>query len=235
MEILGLVTARGGSKGIPGKNIAPAGGRPLIAWTIEAARNAPSIHRVVVTTDSETIAQVAREWHAEVPFLRPAELARDDSPHIDTVCHAIRWLDDSEDYRPDYVLTLQPTSPLRTSHDIEAAVGIATNQNADAVVGVCPTKHHPFLTRRITESGTLSDFVTCDLAYPRRQALLPAYALNGAIILTRRDVLLVQRTFFPARTFPYVMPPERSLDVDDRWDFYLLELILADRARSGKV
>lgn len=229
---LGLVTARRGSKGLPGKNIRVVGGKPLIAWTLEAARNAALLDQVVVSTDDREIAETARRWGADVPFLRPAELARDESPHIDVVLHALAWLDEREEYRPDYVALLQPTSPLRTGEDIDGAVSLAREKNADAVVSVCETHDHPYLVRRLTADGRLEEFVPCPLAYARRQDLPPAYALNGAIYVNRRETLLASRTLCPAGALAYPMPVERSLQVDTVWDLRLAEYILGTESRG---
>jgi CMP-N-acetylneuraminic acid synthetase len=228
VDLTAIITARGGSKGIPNKNLVLLAGKPLICWTIEAALGSPSVGRVLVSTDNEAIAEAACNGGAEVPFLRPAELARDDSPHIDVVCHALDWLKQQKGSLPDYVLLLQPTSPLRSSADIEQAFAIGCARNADAVVSVTEAEQHPYLTKQITDAGTLVNFIATDIPYLRRQALPKVYALNGALYLTRPAVLLEQRTFMPARTFPYVMPRERSLDIDHPWDLYLANLILED-------
>ena len=225
-EIVGLVTARGGSKSIPGKNVKPLAGKPLIAWTIEAALQSRGLNRVIVSTDDNEIAEVARGWGAEVPFMRPSELAQDDSPHIDAVEHAIHWLAAHGNSRPDYVMTLQPTSPLRTAVDIDAAIQIAEDTDATAVASVCETSHHPYLAKRILPDRTLVDFVSSDIAYLRRQALPPAYVLNGAIYLNRRESLLHDRTFLAKGTYAYIMPPERSLDIDSELDFRFAEFTL---------
>ena len=232
MKTVAVVTARGGSKSIPQKNIAPVAGKPLIAWTIEAARESRALDRLVVSTDNEQIADVARAWGAEVPFLRPAELAQDDSSHIDVVVHAIQWIEEHNGICPDYILLLQPTSPLRSSEDIDSAIDIAKKHNAVAVVSVSETHDHPYLTKRILDDQTLADFVSAeDIPYLRRQALPPAYALNGAIYINRRLSLLDERTFLPKGTYAYVMPRERSLDIDTPWDLYLADMILKDRMR----
>ena len=231
-ELLALVTARGGSKGVPHKNMKLLQGKPLIAWSIEAAKESPSVGRIVTSTDDEEIAEVARGWGSEVPFRRPPELARDVSPHIQVVVHALEWLERYEGYRPEYVLLLQPTSPLRTTEDIEAAVAIAEARNADAVVGVEESPHHPFLVKRLAEDGTLADFVTTDMAYLRRQDLPMAYVVNGAIYLNRREPLLSEETFLPRQTYPYVMPQERSMDIDTPWDWFLVELVLRARCET---
>jgi len=230
--VLALITARGGSKGLPKKNVLPLAGKPVIAWTISAALQSPSISRIVVSTDDEEIAQVSREWGAEVLFMRPSELAQDDSPHMSVILHAIRWLEAHQEVRPEYVMLLQPTSPLRTTEDIEVAIQLALKKIADSVVSVSLTHHHPYLTKKIAEDGTMADFMGSTQADLRRQVLPPAYILNGAIYLTRREVLLNEQTFHPDRTFPYVMPPERSLEIDDPWDFHLVNLILENQNGS---
>ena len=229
MDVLALITARGGSKGLLQKNVLSLAGKPLIAWTIEAALQTRRLRRVLISTDDEEIAQVAREWGAEVPFIRPPELAQHDSDHISVVEHAIHWLEEHGAACSDYIMLLQPTSPLRTAEDIDAAIQIAETRDAIAVVSVCPTKHHPYLSKRVLEDGTLINFVSSDVTDLRRQVLPLAYALNGAIYLNRYKSLLDDRTFLPRSTYAYIMPPERSLDIDTPWDFYLAELLLRDK------
>lgn len=228
-SVLALITARGGSKGIPGKNIADLAGKPLIAWTIEAAMGAAAVSRVIVSTDDAAIAAVSERWGAEVPFLRPAELAADASPHLPVLLHALAWVEEHDARSYEYILLLQPTSPLRTTGDIESAVKLALDQQADGVVSVCPAHPHPFLSRRITDDGRLEEFAPRPKGYLARQTLPPAYMLNGAIYLVRSDVLTTRQTFYTENTFAYVMPPERSLDIDTPWDLYLANLILRDR------
>lgn len=228
--IVGLITARGGSKGLPGKNIRPLGGKPLIAWTISAAQRAESIARVVVSTDDNEIADVARKFGAEVPFMRPAELAQDRSPHIDVVLHALDTLASGDGVVPDALMLLQPTSPFRTADDIDAAVRLARQKSAPAIVSVVETHDHPFLVRRQNADGSLAQFVPCDIAYPRRQDLPPAYALNGAIYLCGVETIRRLQTFEPPGTLAYEMPPERSLQIDTSWDFDLCSLIAASQS-----
>jgi CMP-N-acetylneuraminic acid synthetase len=233
-EIIGLITARGGSKGIPRKNIVPLGGKPLIAWTIEAALASRRLSRVLVSTEDAEIAQVAATWGAEVPFIRPIELAQDTTPHILVMEHALRWLDEAAGLRPEYLLLLQPTSPFRAPEDIDAAIALAEAHAAIGVVSVCEMERHPYLAKRILADGTLSEFMTADTPLLRRQDWPPAYALNGALYLNRRESLLRDRTFLPPGTLGYVMPPERSLDVDTPWDLHLAELVLRDRYANEK-
>lgn len=227
---LALIPARGGSKGIPRKNIAPVGGKPLLAWTIESALKADCVERVIVSTDDEEIARVARDWGAETPFLRPAELARDDTPGIDPVIHAVEWLAEKENYLPEWVVLLQPTSPLRSSNDIQGAFALARDRHADCVVSMTDACDHPFWTKKIDGAGRVSEFLTLDQSYANRQDLPPAYAANGAIYLIRRTSLLDLRSFFGNQTYAYLMPQERSLDIDTSWDLRLADLVLRNAA-----
>lgn len=232
MTILALVPARGGSKAIPRKNLAPLAGRPLIAWTLEAARKSPELDRVVVSTDDEEIAGEARRCGAEAPFRRPPELARDETPTLDVVFHALRWLEERQGYRPDHLLLLQPTSPFRTPEDIREAVGLARKTGADSVVGVCPVLHdHPHFLMRINDGGLVEPYDGTRAVPLRHQEIPPVYALNGAIYLARRETLLARRSWFGGQTRPYVMPVERSMDIDTPWEMYLADLIMRDRVR----
>jgi len=231
MQVLAVIPARGGSKGILGKNTAVVAGRPLIAWTIDVALRSQTLERVVVTTDSPQIAATARECGAEVPFMRPSELAADHTPGIAPVLHAVDWLEQHESYQPEWVMLLQPTSPLRTVEDVDAAVAMASKKDVDAVVSVCEGHQHPYWMKQIGSDGFLTDFLRLERPYARRQDLPPVYALNGAVYLIRRQVLLEQRTLYPARTMALVMPIERSLDVDTLWDLHLVRLVLEERMR----
>ena len=232
-DCLALIPARSGSKGIPRKSTAPVAGRPLIAWTIAAAQGASAVNRIVVSTDDPTIANVSRSFGAEAPFLRPAELARDDTPGTFPALHALRWLDAHEDCRPEFFMLLQPTSPLRTSADIDAAVATLHRRRADSVVSVTPVAHPPHWMKRIVDGGRLTDYLT-DLGTPAcRQDLPAAYALNGAIYLIRREVFLARESWYSERTCAYVMPEERSLDVDSPWHLRIADLALRDQGKHA--
>ena len=233
-RVLALVVARGGSKGIPGKNLRRVAGQPLIAHTLMAARRSRLLDRSVLSTDDPAIAAVARRHGVEVPFMRPARLARDRSHVIDVTLHALRWLDRREGYRPDWVMLLQPTSPLRTAQDIDGAIRMARQHGARAVVGVSASRRHPCLAKRITPTGTLAPFIDTTLQTVRRQDLPPAYDLNGAIYLVRRDVLLAEKSWCPPAAHAYVMPPERSLDIDCRWDLRLVSIVLRTVQRPAE-
>ena len=229
LNVLAVIPARGGSKSIPRKNIKLLAGKPLIAWTIEAALQSQMLARVIVSTDDPEIAQIAREWGAETPFLRPPELARDDSSSISVVLHTLQWLEEQEHFSPVNVLLLQPTSPFRNSHDICEAIALAETRQARAVVSVSEAEKHPYVCKRILSDGTLVDFVASDLAYQRRQDFPPAYALNGAIYLNQCESLVRDHTFLPEGTLAYIMQAQRSLDIDTPWDWCLAELILKDQ------
>lgn len=226
MRIIAVISARGGSKGVPRKNVLPVAGKPLIAWTIAAALGSRQVSRLIVSTDDPEIAHVAREHGAEVPFLRPSEMARDDSPVIDAVEHALHWVERSEGRLPDYVVLLQPTSPLRQTADIDGAIDLACARNADAVLSVCEASPHPYLARRLGKDGSLADFIDLPSKPNRRQDYPPAYVLNGAIYVNRVAPLLASRNFQPPGALAYPMPAERSCDIDTHLDLQIAELLL---------
>lgn len=232
MKVLGLITARGGSKGLPGKHLRLLGGKPLIVWTIEAALRAPELGRVMVSTDDPQIAAVCREHGADVPFLRPAELASDTSPHILTSEHALRWVEQEEGALPDYCLLLQPTSPLRTTADIRESIALAGERRPVAVVGVTPAAHHPAHLFNLDSGSVLTPCLPADTSYKRRQDLPPVLAVNGAIYLNRTTDLLRDRTYTPPGALAHVMPRERSVDVDTEWDLAIAEMWLARQSRT---
>ncbi len=221
-----IIGARGGSKSVPGKNIADLAGQPLIAWTVQAALRS-HVERTIVTTDDPAIADAARAAGAELPFVRPAELAGDETPGTDPVLHAVEWLEQHEGYRPDVVVSLQPTSPFRTAEDIDAAIALLVERDADSVVSVTPADSHPYWVKRRTADGWLVPFLSEAPATFRRQDLPEALALNGAIYLARRSVLLKTRGWYTGRTAAYIMPPERSVDVDTAWDLRVARLLAA--------
>jgi CMP-N-acetylneuraminic acid synthetase len=226
-DILALIPARGGSKGLPHKNILPCGGHPLIAHTIAAALGArPRVRRVVVSTDDPTIAKVSREAGAEVPFVRPDALASDTAKSIDVAAHALNWFATNESWRPQWLLLLQPTSPLRTTEDILKAIDAAGNDpRADSVISVVSfDKYHPFYAKKIVD-GALQPYLSGAPA-PRRQDLDPVYGNNGAIYLTRARAILEKANLYGDRSIPYVMPSERSLDIDTAFDLQLASLLL---------
>lgn len=234
MSILGIITARGGSKSVPGKNIKLLAGKPLIAWTIEVALQSKELDRVIVSTDDENIAEVARKMGANVPFMRPVELSQDDSSHVSAILQVISFLEETEGYRPDYIMLLQPTSPFRTLEDIQKSVQLAKDYNAVAVISVCEATKHPYKTYKLNENNTLECFIPTDIKYKYRQRLPKVHEENGAIYLNQRRSLLRDRTFFPEGTIAYVMPEERSLDIDTLWDFYIADLVLKNKVTAER-
>jgi CMP-N,N'-diacetyllegionaminic acid synthase len=226
MRVLGVIPARGGSKGVPRKNIREVAGKPLIAWTITAARAAHSLARCIISTDDEEIAQVARAHGGDVPFLRPAALATDETPGVAPVLHAVAALAPE---RFDAVVCLQPTSPLRIAADIDGAVA-ALVEGVDAVVSVTPARQHPLWMKQLDDRGLLVPFVDAPLP-TRRQDLPEVYALNGACYVARCGALIASRTFHLPRTAAYLMPQERSLDIDSEIDLHIAETLLQRRPR----
>jgi CMP-N-acetylneuraminic acid synthetase len=232
-RVLAVIPARGGSKGVPRKNLRPVCGKPLIAWTIESALAAgPLLSRVIVSTEDAEIAEVARGCGAEVPFLRPAELAGDRVPTLPVLQHAARWVEADEGRRLHWVLLLQPTEPFRTVADIEAALALGRAGGCDSVISVVQVfAVHPILMKRIEEDRLLP-FCIEEKEGTRRQDYQPAaYMRNGAIYLTRRDVLLERGSVWGDVIRPYVMPAERSQGVDSEIDLELVDLLM--RRREG--
>jgi CMP-N,N'-diacetyllegionaminic acid synthase len=223
VRTLGLIPARGGSKGLPGKNIRPLAGKPLLAWTIDAARASGVIDRLVISTDDDGIAAVAREHGCEAPFLRPAHLATDESPTIDTVMHALETLGDLF----DILVLLQPTSPFRTDADIAACVRRCTDEGMPACVGIIRATESPFWMFTQAPSGELEPVVARDQLPTRRQLLPPAFLINGAVYAARVDWLRQHRSFFGPGACGWEMPAERSLDIDTLEDFKAAECRLA--------
>jgi CMP-N-acetylneuraminic acid synthetase len=220
---LALIPARGGSKGIPRKNIREIAGKPLVAWTIEGALSANGVERVVVSTDDEEIAAVAREWGADVPFLRPAELATDETPGIAPVLHAMEQLTEYED-----VLLLQPTSPLRRREEIEALLSLARREGAQSIVSVVEVRDHPSWMFRMADDGRLESYAQAAEA-ARRQDLPILYSLNGAMYWIRTEWLQRERRLVGPWTRGFVMDAASSVDIDSMLDWRLAEILLIER------
>ena len=230
-RVLAVIPARGGSKGVPRKNIRPVCGKPLMAYTIETALAARYLfHRIIVSTDDAEIADVARQYGAEAPFLRPADLAGDHVPMLPVLQHAVRFVEAQDDLVLDWVCLLQPTDPLRLVGDIEEAIRLGQAGGCDSVISVVQVFDvHPILMKRI-EKGYLEPYCIEEKEGTRRQDYdPPAYMRNGAIYLTRRDVLMEHDSIWGEKICPYVMPPERSVSVDSELDMKLVEWLLEER------
>jgi CMP-N,N'-diacetyllegionaminic acid synthase len=234
MRVLGLITARGGSKSIPKKNIALAGGRPLLAYSAEASLGCRHITRTVLSTDCPEIAAVGRECGVEVPFLRPEEFSSDKANSLCVAVHAVEWLAENEHWRPDYLVLLQPTSPLRTSTHLDEAVGLLLDSGADTVVSVTEVPHRftPYSVMKL-EGDRLVDFWEGPLPFDRyhRQSQPALYGRNGPAVLACRTGVLSERdSFYGERVLPYVMAGEHSLDVDTPFDLEMADWLLRRRA-----
>ncbi|HAG06707.1 MAG TPA: CMP-N-acetlyneuraminic acid synthetase [Peptococcaceae bacterium] len=230
--VLGVIPARTGSKGLPGKNIRLLAGKPLLAYTVEAARRSGVFDCLLVSTDGEEIARVAREAGAEVPFLRPQELATDTAKGMDVLHHAMQWLE-KRGRRFDLVMYLQPTSPLRGCEDIVGACRLLVERKADAVVSVCEAEHHPWWSNTLPPDLCMKDFLKPEIMGKQRQELPVFYRLNGAIYLAWWDFIRHRDSWFGPRTYAYVMARERSVDIDTVMDFLLAETIIRASLNHG--
>jgi N-acylneuraminate cytidylyltransferase len=221
-RILAVIPARGGSKGIPGKNIIDVAGKPLIAWTIKAAKQSKYIDRLILSSDDDAIINIATQWGCEVPFKRPDDLAKDDTPGIAPVLHALSVLPVF-----DYIVLLQPTSPLRTTEDIDGCIEQCITRQANCCVSVTEPDKSPFWMYYINTQGILEPVLSTDTEVAvRRQDLPVVYALNGAVYVARCKWLLANKSFLSKETMAYPMSTEHSIDVDSWRDLQLAKLML---------
>jgi CMP-N,N'-diacetyllegionaminic acid synthase len=219
-SVLAIITARGGSKGLPGKNIIQLAGKPLLSYSIKAAQKSKYIDRLILSSDDEDIIKVALDYGCEVPFVRPANLAMDDTPGIKPILHAIESLES----RYDYVMLLQPTSPLRIAEDIDNALEKCVSGYPACVSVTAPDKS-PYWMFTLTEAGTMKPLLESKAT--RRQDLPEVYALNGAVYAAETTFLIENKTFVTAETAAYIMPKTRSVDIDEMLDIKLCEVILS--------
>jgi len=223
-NILGIITARGGSKGIPRKNIKELFGKSLIVYTIEAVKESGVFDRLVLSTDDEEIAEVAKKYGCEVPFMRPAELAEDTTPTLPVLQHSVKWLRDNENYSPDYVMILQPTAPLRQPWHIREAVSLFEKTGGDSIVSISevPGDFNPHWQFIIDENQRLNLFTGEPLkqVIRRRQDLPKTYTRNGAIYLFKTELLFSDSpSFYGNDTRAYVMEEKYSVNIDRQEDW----------------
>jgi N-acylneuraminate cytidylyltransferase/CMP-N,N'-diacetyllegionaminic acid synthase len=230
-KILAIIPARGGSKGLPQKNIKELCGKPLIAWSIEQSKLCKDIDKTIVTTDDSRIMDIANQYGAEVPFVRPERLSDDTASTTEVIFHTMEWLKEHQGYQADYILLLQPTSPLRSIEDIKSVIRMTEENKFMAVVSVCETAHHPWWSNILPEDGNMKDFIRPDLLNKPRQSLPVFFRLNGAIYLSNKDYFYKYNGFFGPDTFAYKMPRSRSVDIDSILDFQLAELLLTGRIK----
>jgi CMP-N,N'-diacetyllegionaminic acid synthase len=230
MCIVAVIPARGGSKGIPRKNLVRIAGRPLIAYAIDTARNAASVDRVLVSTDDSEIADVARQLGAEVPFLRPSELADDTAPMLGVLRHSLAWLE-SQGLAVEALVLLQPTSPLRTCRHVDEAIALFRSAPASSVVSVVEVPHqfNPVSVMKLSAQGTLTPFLADQFSATRRQDKPKAYARNGPVVLICHPDTLRSGELFGVSCLPYFMSEKDSLDIDTPQDMLLAEQALLDR------
>ena len=224
-EVLAIIPARGGSKSIPRKNIIDVAGKPLIAWTIEAALKSRDITRVIVSSDDEEILAVSKKYGAE-PIKRPSELAADNSTSEPVILHALDYLLEKEKYSPELVVYLQPTSPLRTAEDIDRAFSHFMEQKAEALISVYEIDKSFLKSFLIDEKGFLKGVSNNEFPFMNRQTLPGVYMPNGAIYIVRAKNFKKSRKFFEKKTAPFIMAKERSVDLDDKEDLELIRRLL---------
>ena len=219
-----IIPARGGSKGLPGKNIKMLCGKPLIAYTIECALNARNIDRVIVSTDDERIADVSKQFGAEIPFLRPASLATDSSQAIDSYIYTIDRISKEEGTAIDEFAVLLPTTPLRMSEDVDGAIDLFRKKGADSVVSYTPEEHPIYWHRHINADMRFVDIFDDTLA--NRQELRTSYYPNGAVYVFRSEIIKSHR-YYTDKSYAYIMPRNRSVDIDTMDDFLYVEFLIA--------
>jgi CMP-N-acetylneuraminic acid synthetase len=235
LEVLALIPARGGSKSIPRKNIVLFSGKPLIAYSIAAACSAPSISRVIVSTDDEEIAAISREYGADTPFLRPAKYSQDDTPDLPVFQHALSWLAEQEDYHPEIVVQLRPTSPLRRVQHIEQAVArLLERPQADAVRTVCTPFQNPYKMWRVGENGFMRPLLDSQFHEPYnmpRQALPEVFWQTGYVDAAWSKTILEKDSMTGERILPLIISPEEWIDIDSPDDWRRAERLL----ESGEI
>jgi CMP-N,N'-diacetyllegionaminic acid synthase len=231
MRVVGLVLARGGSKGIARKNIRLLGGQPLLAYTAQAALAARRLARVIVSTDDPAIAAIARQWGLEVPFMRPEELARDDTPTLPVVQHALEWLE-SNGEQFEAVCQLQPTSPFRAPGEIDACIELLERRNADSVMTVVPVpdEYNPHWVYWRDSNGWMRLSTGEISPIPRRQALPQAWSRDGSVYVTRRDVVMQRNSLYGSAVLGMPVSAFQRVNIDSLDDFDRAAKILRDRA-----
>jgi CMP-N-acetylneuraminic acid synthetase len=230
---LGVIPARGGSKGIPRKNIRLLAGKPLLQYTADAARAAKRLTRVILSTEDPEIAEVGRRYGLDVPFLRPADLAQDDTPSLPVLQHAVRVLEEAGE-RYDAVCLLQPTAPFRRTEDIDGCIDLLIKTGADSVVTVLPVpaEHNPHWVYFRDDQGFLRLSTGEDAPIPRRQLLPPAFHREGSVYVTRRDVLMERNSLYGSKVAGFLIEASRSVNLDTLEDWARAEAALRQMSTS---
>lgn len=224
---LAIIPARGGSKGLPGKNIKELCGKPLIAWSIESGLKSDYLDEVVVSTDYQNIADIAKDYGANVPFLRPGFLSSDTATSFDTVKHTIDYYKNELNMEFDYIVLLEPTSPLRESHDIDISIEQLFNSSADSIVGISKTEdQNPAFLINKDKNDFITGFQDNDMKVLRRQEIDDVYFFEGTVYVSSINVLLERKTFYHSNTIGYEVPKYKSLEIDDIDDFVMVEALM---------
>ena len=231
--MLAIIPARGGSKGLPRKNVKSLGGIPLICHSIKTALASNSISRVIVSTDDYKIASIAKEYGAEVPFIRPNNLAKDTSMVMDAYLYMVDKIAEKTSRPVETFVALLPTVPLRLPEDIDNAVNIFNVKNADSVISVIEAPVPVQWYRKISSKGLLQNYLPEFDAVKNRQELEKTYVPNGSIYIFRTEILRATRQYYTDNTYPYVMPRERSADIDELIDFEWAEFLLGRKVSSN--
>lgn len=226
-KILAIIPARSGSKGLKDKNIKLLNGKPLIAYTIEAAQKSNIFEDIVVSTDSKQYAQIAMQYGATVPFRRPDSLATDMTSSTEVIIHALEELE-KQGKTYDYFMLLQPTSPLRNEMDILKSIDLLLEKNANTIVSVCECEHSPVFAKQLGSDHRLDGFLS-DIKNSRRQDIEPYYRLNGAIYLSNVTYFNKDRSFYRYNSYAYIMKKINSIDIDDLHDFWITEYLMKQK------
>lgn len=230
MRVVAFIFARGGSKGLPGKNIKMLAGKPLIAWSIEQAKSVSRISRIIVSTDSEEIAAQAIKYGAEVPFMRPKELCQDSSPEWLAWQHALRYLLDVDGFLPDIMVSIPTTAPLRLSVDIENCLNEFDKGEADIVITVSNSRRSPYFNMvRKNPDDTVSKVIDINQEIARRQDAPVVFDMETVAYVARPDFVLNHQSIFEGRVFSVHVPPERAIDIDTLFDFQMAEFFMKQR------
>lgn len=233
-KILAVITARGGSKGIPGKNIKDLGGKPLIAYTIKVAKDSKLITDLIVSTDDKEIADVCREYKADVPFIRPAELASDTANHVDVMQHAVNFMENKLGIKFDYIIVLQPTSPFRKAEDIDLTIQkLIDYPEADSAVSMTEIEdNHPIKIKKM-EGDFVLPYCIAEPEKGRRQDFPKAYKRSGAVYVMKRKILMEDGEIFGKRIVGHIVPKERSIDIDTPLHWIQTEYMLEKLKEKG--
>ena len=232
-KILALIPARGGSKGLPGKNIKPMLGKPLIGWTIEQALASEFIDKVVVTTDDKEIAEISRKFKADVPFLRPRELAQDSSPTMDAVLHAVNWFEENGELY-DILVLLEPSSPLRDSEDIDNSIKLlSSTPEAESIVGICQVESaHPSFIVQLGKENFLIPYLNKEFKVIRRQDIEDLYFFEGSLYVSLINSLKSRKNFYHEKCLEYIVPKWKSYEIDDLSDFIIIEALMKAKLKG---